>query len=94
MTEPTNREIMKALEAHINDDLASFQAIRDTITLQTDEERIAAIFHKTLTVYFEKKGTSLKTILIGTAMIIGAITVIFGGLKAILGWLGFSYLGK
>ena len=92
--EPTNKEIMKALENHINDDLASFQSIRDTIRMQTDEDRIAAIFHKTLTEYFEKKGTSLKTILIGTAMIIGAITVILGGLKAILGWLGFSYLGK
>ena len=92
--EPTNRDILKALEDHINDDLASFQSIRDTIRIQTDEERIAAIFHKTLTQYFEKKGTSLKTILLGTAVIVGAITVILGGLKSILGWIGFNYLGK
>ena len=92
--EPTNQDIIKALDDHMKDDLVSFEAIKKTIRDQTDEERIAAIFHKTLTEYFEKKGTSLKTILIGTAVIVGAITVILGGLKSILGWIGFNYLGK
>jgi len=62
----------------------------------SEEQRaeIKAIMHDALTEYFSSKGSLLKQILLTAAVIVGAITVIFGGLKTVLGWIGFSYLGK
>lgn len=92
--EPTNKDIVDLLKNHMDADDVRFVSIEKKIDSRPSDDEIEAIVVNALKVYFEKKGTSLKTILIGTAIIIGAITVIFGGIKAILGWLGFSYLGK
>lgn len=58
------------------------------------EERIKELMHNTLEEFFSNKGKTLKTFLITAATIVGSLTVIFGGIKVFLGWLGFNYLGK
>ncbi len=62
----------------------------------TDEQKaeIKLIVHEALTEFFTNTGRLGKNILIGTAAIIGAVIVIGGGAKMLLGWIGFSYIGK
>lgn len=60
----------------------------------TDDQRaeIKELVHEALVEFFTSSGRLGKNLLIGTAVLVGAITVILGGAKAILGWLGFSYI--
>lgn len=63
----------------------------ERITFATKED-IKILMHEAMTEYFEEKGTVTKKILIATATIIGSLVVIGGGLKALLGWIGFTYM--
>lgn len=53
------------------------------------KEEMKIIVNDALTEFFVATGKSYKGYLLGAAVIIGSLTVIFGGLKALLGWLGF-----
>ena len=64
---------------------------RDTFATKED---IKTLMHEAMTEYFEEKGTLTKKYLIATATIVGSIVVIGGGLKALLGWIGFTYMSK
>lgn len=44
--------------------------------------------------YFRQKGKKAYAGLLILAGIVGALAIIGGGFKAMLGWIGFSYLGK
>lgn len=62
----------------------------------TDEQReeIKVIMHEALGEFFTDKGKLGKNIILTTAVIIGALAVIAGGLKWLLGFIGFTYIGK
>lgn len=55
---------------------------------------IRAVFAEELKNFFKITGVNTKTVIVTGAVIVGSLTVIFGGAKAILGWIGFSYLGR
>ena len=81
--EPTDRQLAEQLEL-----------LKLEVKNRPTKEEIEIMFTSSLSAYFEKKGTSLKAILIGTAVVVGSITVILGGFKSILAYLGFSYVVK
>jgi len=60
----------------------------------TTEQRaeIKEIVSEALVEFFAAKGLLGKNILLTAATIIGAVTIIFGGFKVLLGWLGFVWL--
>lgn len=60
----------------------------------TDEQRneIKQIVHEALVDFFKQYGLLTKSLLIGTAAVVGSLAVIFGGFKFILEWLGFVYM--
>lgn len=62
----------------------------------TEEQRkeIKNVVHEALVEFFSAKGKLTKQVLVGLAVIVGSLTVIFAGFKAILGWLGFHYIVK
>lgn len=62
----------------------------------TDEQIrvLKTVVNESMNEYFASKGTVAKQLLIGTAAIVVAVTVILGGIKTILGWLGFVWLSK
>lgn len=80
--ELTNEEKLsrrvRALERHVAD-------------LPTKEE-IAGIVKSTMKDVLFETGKGTKAIILTTAVIIGALVVIGGGLKALLGWIGFNYI--
>lgn len=57
---------------------------------QRDE--IKDLMHEALTEYFAQKGSVAKQIIIGTAILVGSITVVLGGVKTILSWIGIGYI--
>lgn len=81
--EPTNKEL--------NDQIVLLKAAVDNRPTKEDIEEIVI---SSLNGYFQKKGTTFRSFILGTAMIIGALTVILGGLKTILAWIGFTYISK
>lgn len=64
--------------------------------LFTDEQReeIKSLVHEALIEFFATKGTLTKNILVTAATIIGALVIIGGGFKWIIGVLGFSVISK
>lgn len=40
--------------------------------------------------YFRSKGSTLRNILVGMAVLVTAITVILGGVKTLLAWAGYK----
>jgi hypothetical protein len=66
----------------------------EPVFTEAQELRIKELMHASLSEFFEQKGKSAKSILFTIAAIIGALTVIFGGLKTFLAWLGFTYVIK
>ena len=92
--QPSNKDIHDLIANHIKSDDTRFEALGKAITEKPNKDEIEEIVINALRLYFERKGTTLKSVLIGTAVIVGAITVIFGGFKSMLAWLGFTYLGK
>ena len=59
---------------------------------EQQKEEIGLIVASSIDCYFQSKGKLGKQIIVGTAIVIGSLTVIFGGFKVILGWLGFTYM--
>lgn len=58
------------------------------------KDEMKEIVHTALIEFFTKKGLLGKNILITMAVVIGALVVIGGGFKWLLGLIGFSYIGK
>lgn len=104
MTQPTNADIVHAFEEHgfadkefqdkqeiVNEEvqasLASLHEWREQLP-----DMIRAIFAEELKNFFKVTGLNTKSVIVTTATIIGAIVVIGGGAKAMLGWLGFSMM--
>lgn len=60
----------------------------------TDAERaeIKTIVHEALVEFFKGYGMKGKNTIVTAGIIIGALVVILGGFKTILGWVGFTYL--
>ena len=78
-----------------NEQLATqIATLYEEVKSRPTKEEIEEIVTQSMASYFEKKGTTLKAILIGTAVVVGSLTVILGGIKAILAYLGFTYIGK
>jgi hypothetical protein len=100
MTEqPTNADLLEALEKHSR--VLSAHTKEDHIYQTKNDERwdnlpneIRKIFAEELGKFFKVSGLNTKTFLVTAAVIIGALTVIFGGLKAMLAWFGFSQIIK
>ena len=59
---------------------------------EAQELRIKQLMHASLNEFFASKGKNAKSILFTLAAIVGALTVIFGGMKTVLAWLGFHYI--
>lgn len=53
---------------------------------------IKNIVHEALVEFFKSYGLKGKNVLLTAAVLIGAIVVIMGGLKSVLGWIGFTYI--
>lgn len=54
----------------------------------------AEIVEDVITRLLLKKGKFAFHFIVGSSVLIGSLVVIFGGLKTVLAWIGFSYLGK
>ena len=59
-----------------------------------DADTIAHIVRNTMREVLFTTGKGTKAVIISTAVIIGALGIILGGAKIILGFFGFQYLGK
>lgn len=55
---------------------------------EKQREEIKGIMVDALNDYFAAKGKTTKNVLVGVAVVIGSLTVILGGFKSILAWLG------
>jgi hypothetical protein len=60
----------------------------------TDKQReeIKSVVHEALTEFFKGYSIAGKNIVVTTAVIIGSLLVIFGGIKSVLAFIGFSYM--
>ena len=56
------------------------------------QQEISEIVCRTIDDYLKKKAATSKNLIITIATIIVGLTVILGALKALLAWLGFSYV--
>lgn len=96
---PSNGELLTVLHKHFEED-ARFQTdttkIHESMNARMDtlatKEDVRSIFAQELRNFFKISGMNTKTFIVTTATIIGALVVIFGGLKAVLGWFGFGII--
>jgi len=81
-----------------NGELLSFKAetegkleeIHKALEGVATKEDIGRIVSAAITDYFEQKGRISFKFIVATSILVGALTVIFGGFKIALGWIGFS----
>ena len=66
--------------------------VRAKVDSMPTREDIEETFRKILKEFFLGAGKWSKATLVTLALVVGSITVIFGGLKALLGWIGFVQL--
>ena len=99
MTEPTNQDLLNAFTTHANDDAvvhaenSAFQSeVHEWKKTVATKEDVRSIFAEELKSFFKISGVNTKSFLVGLATVIGALVVIFGGAKAALGWLGFTFM--
>jgi hypothetical protein len=58
------------------------------------KQEIKGIVHEALTDFFTGYGQTGKQFIITAAIVVGSVTVILGGFKTVLGWLGFTMLSR
>lgn len=84
----------KILEQHMMED-AKFQdemrSWKETVATKDDIEKIVVMAIEN---YFKNKGRFAFTLTVGSSVLIGALVVIGGGLKTVLGWIGFTLMQK
>lgn len=78
--------------SHEADDQRNFDAINARLDKMPTE--MEEVLHKVFRAYLLNQGGKVRAGIIATAVIVGSVAVIGGGLKFILGWLGFTYLGR
>ncbi len=81
--EPTNQELATQIAQ-----------LKQAIENRPTKEDIEKIVLASLNGYFKQTGMTLRGVLVGTAVIVGALTVILGGFKTMLAWIGFNYISK
>lgn len=101
MNNPTNQDILDSFKHHTDEDLKfqgepneihkAMMARMDTLVTKDD---VREVFAEELKNFFRIGGMRSKTVIITTATLIGALVVIFGGLKSLLAWLGFHFTGQ
>lgn len=79
---------------HELDDTRRFKELSDKIDLRPTKDEIKEVVAEALIEFFTTKGKLSKNIIVTAAIVIGSLVVIGGGLKWILGLIGFSYIGK
>lgn len=72
----------------------SLAAIHKRLGEIPDSQQTATIVEDVMGNLIKSKGKTAYTGLLIVAGIVGALVVIGGGAKALLGWIGFSYIGK
>ena len=80
------------LAEHMREDAAFQKEMREWRKTVATRNDMREIFAEELKTFFKVSGINVKTFIIGAAVIVGALTVIFGGVKAILGWFGFTLM--
>lgn len=56
------------------------------------QEELKALVTQAMDDYFAAKGKTWKGYIITLATVVGSLAVIFGGLKVMLAWIGFTYM--
>lgn len=107
-TGPTNAELKESFEAHARADHA-FQTMQTEVNETAEKSRIsihkklnelptheetARIVEKVIRDLLLSKGKMVYQGIIVTSILIGALVVIFGGFKTVLGWLGYAAIVK
>jgi hypothetical protein len=87
---PTNAD----LQGQINTVHTRLDGIDTRLETVPTKEDVRKIFSDELGKFFKGTGNKTKLFLVGAAVVIGSLTVIFGGIKALLGFLGFAYVNK
>jgi hypothetical protein len=94
MEHPTNKDLQDLFTAHAKEDAVVFKAIHEKLDSVPTKEDVAEIVGAVITDFFKTKGKFTFQMIVGTSILIGALVVIFGGLKTVLGWIGFSQISK
>lgn len=85
----SNNEATDVIITQFNDRL---NAVEASIKNLPTKENVAEIVDTTLRSFFTQGGTTMKSVIITAALIIGSLITIFGGIKLMLGWVGFTYM--
>ena len=98
---PSNAELSAQIQkqdenfiTHSKEDKINFDAIHARLNKFATREDVREIFSQELKTFFKVTGVNTKTFIIGAAVVIGSLVVIFGGIKSVLAWLGFTFIGK
>lgn len=107
-TNPTNADLKDLFDKHAIDDRA-FQDNQDKVNEEAADSRVAIhkrlneiptkaetaeIVEAVIRDLLLSKGKIVYKGIIGASILIGALIVIFGGFKTVLGWLGFVAIVK
>lgn len=98
-TNPSNSDLLDTFVKHAGED-AKFQTdtteIHKTMNARMDtlatKDDVRSIFAQELRSFFKVTGLNTKTFIITAATIVGALVVLGGGIKTVLGWLGFTLM--
>lgn len=64
----------------------------EPVFTEAQKIEIKNLVHEALVEFFSSKGKLTKQVLVGTALVVGSLTVILGGFKVVLGWLGYTMI--
>jgi hypothetical protein len=70
----------------------SFAGIHTKLDTFPSKDDISNIVAGAMTDYFENKGKLAFRLTVGGSVLIASLTVILGGMKAVLGWIGFHLI--
>jgi len=87
-------EISQWQKDHERHDDARFRKIEERLDSLPDRNEIEDIVKRAISDVFVGTAKSTKFVIITLASIIAALTVIGGGLKTVLAWLGFTFMGR
>lgn len=59
---------------------------------EKQKEELKVLVAEAMDAYFISKGRTWKGYVITLATVVGSLVVILGGMKALLAWLGFTYM--
>ncbi len=108
MDNPSNADLKRSFDGHAREDGIFQEAQRETNatvekSLAAIHERLghlptrdeeAQIISEVLGQMFVRNGKLAFHGIVSLSVLVGAVIIIFGGLKTALAWLGFSYINK